>query len=44
MLINYRDENYHTNEVIMKDLLSKNSLWTNQAYELLYAFKENQQF
>ena len=42
MLKNYREENYHTNEVIMKDLLSKNSLWTNQAYELLYTFKEEQ--
>ena len=40
MLKNYKEENYHTNEVIVKDLLSKKSLWANQAYELLYTFKE----
>ena len=40
MLKNYRDENYSTNEVIIKDLLTKQSLWTNQAYELLRVFKE----
>ena len=40
MLKNYREENYHTNEIIIKDLLSKQSLWTNQAYELLRTFKE----
>ena len=44
MVKNYREENYHTNEVIMKDLLSKSSLWTNQAYQLLYTFKEQAQF
>ena len=40
MLKNYHEENYHTNEVIIKDLLSKHSLWANQAFELLYTFKE----
>lgn len=44
MLKNYKEENFHTNEVIVKDLLSKNSLWSNQAYELLFTFKEEQQF
>jgi len=42
MLKNYKEENFHTNEVIIKDLLSKNSLWSNQAYELLFTFKEEQ--
>ena len=40
MVKNYREENYRTNEVVMKDLLTKHSLWANQAYELLYTFKE----
>ena len=44
MLINFKEENYHTNEVLIKDLLSKNSLWSNQAFELLQMFKEEQQF
>ena len=44
MLKNYRDENYSTNEIIIKDLLTKQSLWTNQAFELLRTFKEEQQF
>jgi len=35
MLKNYKEENYHTNEVIIKDLLSKNSLWASQACELI---------
>mmetsp|Transcript_24955 Transcript_24955/g.33430 ORF Transcript_24955/g.33430 Transcript_24955/m.33430 type:complete len:116 (-) Transcript_24955:1126-1473(-) len=29
MLQNYKDENWHTNEVIIKDLLSKHSLWAS---------------
>ena len=40
MVKNYREENYHTNEVVIRDLLTKHSLWANQAYELLYCFKE----
>lgn len=29
LLKNYKLENYHANEVIIKDLLSKNSLWAS---------------
>ena len=44
MLKNYKEENYHTNEVIIKDLLSKNSLWANQATELIQLFKNEQHY
>ena len=40
MLKNFREESYHTNEILIKDLLSKHFLWTNQASELLQMFKE----
>lgn len=40
LIKNYQEENYHTNEVVIKDLLSKNSLWANQAFEILFTFKE----
>ena len=42
MIKNYREESWHTNEVIVKDLLSKYSLWANQAVDLLQMFKEEQ--
>jgi hypothetical protein len=29
LLKNYKEENNHANEVIIKDLLSKNSLWAS---------------
>ena len=44
MIKNYREESWHTNEVIVKDLLSKYSLWANQAVDLLQMFKEEQQY
>ena len=44
MLRNYKEENFHTNEVIIKDLLSKYSLWANQATSLLQMFQEEQQY
>ena len=44
MLKNYKDENYHTNEVIIKDLLSKNSIWASQACELIQLFKNEQHY
>ena len=44
LIKNYREENYAQNEVILRDLLSKNSLWSSQAYQLLHTFKEDQQF
>lgn len=40
LLKNYREENFQQNEVIVKDLLSKNCVWAHQANEMLYCFKE----
>ena len=44
MIKNFKEENVKTNEIIVKDLLSKNSLWSYQAFQLLYLFKEQNQF
>ena len=41
LLKNYKEENFHANEVIIKDLLSKSSIWADQAFELLYPFRDN---
>ena len=35
MLKNFKEENYHTNEVIVRDLLSKHMLWASQASQIL---------
>lgn len=40
MLKNYREENWTANEVLIKDLVSKNSIWASQAHQLLYTCKD----
>lgn len=44
MLKNYKEENFTANEVLIKELVSKNSLWASQAHQLLYTCKDVQQF
>ena len=44
ILKNYKEENFTANEVLIKDLVSKNSLWASQAHQLLYTCTDVQQF